>query len=193
MAARAAASVGPTSFTESWWPPRASRSPVTTSCGDAADRVPTTASEATDDVRVYADCMRWCLLLLVGTVCTGCVTLTPDGSRVLVYSAALDSPPARRNMPDGCRLVATSPGVDLTELDMQGQKDPFRVQRNEAGAAGANALLVLSRMTVSRRDFECPGSSPITDCPPSAGAWYRVVFESYACTPDALARLTTQR
>ncbi len=78
----------------------------------------------------------------------------------------------------------------MTELDMEGQKDPFRVERNEAGAAGANALLVLSRMTISRHDSECPGSSPITDCPPSFGAWFSVVIESYACTPDAVRRLS---
>ena len=95
-------------------------------------------------------------------------------------------------MPDGCLLLATKPPVDMTELDMEGQRDPFRIQRNDAGAAGGNALLVLSQMTVSRHDSECPGSSPITDCPPSFGAWYRVVFESYACTPEALARLPVQ-
>jgi hypothetical protein len=94
-------------------------------------------------------------------------------------------------MPAGCRLVASKPSIDMTELDMEGQKDPFRVQRNDAGAAGANALLVLSKVSVSRRDSECPNASPITDCPPSFGAWYRVVFESYSCTPDALAKIST--
>jgi hypothetical protein len=77
----------------------------------------------------------------------------------------------------------------MTELEMQGQKDPYRTERNQAGAAGANVLLVLLKQTVARHDFECPGSSPITDCPPSSGAWFRVVFESYACTPDALQAL----
>ena len=78
----------------------------------------------------------------------------------------------------------------MPEVDLEGQKDPFRAARNEAGAAGANALLVLSRMTISRHDFECPGSSPITDCPGSFGAWYRVQIESYACSADALRRLS---
>ena len=75
---------------------------------------------------------------------------------------------------------------------MEGQKDPFRVERNEAGAAGANAMLVLSSMIISRHDPECPGSSPITDCAPSFGAWFRVVIESYACTPDAVRELSTR-
>ena len=130
----------------------------------------------------------WFLLAI--SAC-GCVTLTSDGAHVSVYRAPLDGPPSERSMPEGCRLVATKPSVSMTEIDMEGQKDPFRVERNEAGEAGANALLVLSRMTMSRRDPECPNASPITDCPPSVGAWFRVVIESYACTPDALRTLST--
>jgi hypothetical protein len=78
----------------------------------------------------------------------------------------------------------------MPELDLEGQKDPFRRYRNQAGATGANALLVLKRQVVGRRDSECPGSSPITDCPPSFGAWFDVVIESYACTVDALSALS---
>jgi hypothetical protein len=77
----------------------------------------------------------------------------------------------------------------MTELEMDGDKVPFRLQRNDAAAAGANVLLVLSRLTMSRHDVECPGGSPITDCPPSSGAWYRVIFERYACTPEAIRAL----
>jgi hypothetical protein len=131
--------------------------------------------------------MRWCFLLLVLTC--GCETLTPQGARVSVYRASLDGLPAQRAMPAGCRLLSTQPAVTMTELDIEGQKDPFRTARNKAGAAGGNALLVLSRMIISRHDSECPGSSPITDCPPSFGAWFRVTLESYACASDALDRL----
>jgi hypothetical protein len=62
---------------------------------------------------------------------------------------------------------------------------------DEAAADGANVLLVLSRFTVPRDNLDCPGSSPITDCPPSEGAWFRVVLETYACTTDALRKLQT--
>jgi hypothetical protein len=79
----------------------------------------------------------------------------------------------------------------MPELDLEGQKDPFRRERNAAGVAGANALLVLSQKTIGRRNMECPGSSPITDCPGSFGAWFRVAIETYACTPDALRKLST--
>ena len=91
-------------------------------------------------------------------------------------------------MPNGCRLLSRTPPTSTTELDLEGQKDPFRVQRNEAAAAGGNALLALTRMTISRRD-ECPSASPITDCPPSFGAWFDLVTESYVCSPEALREL----
>jgi hypothetical protein len=127
--------------------------------------------------------------VLLAVLAGGCVALTSEGSSVSVYRAPLDGPPAQRTMPDGCRLLTTKARMAMPELDLEGQKDPFRRDRNEAGAAGANALLVLSRKTVGRRNMECPSSSPITDCPGSFGAWFDVVIESYTCTPDALGRL----
>jgi hypothetical protein len=92
---------------------------------------------------------------------------------------------ARRLSPD--RRVST--GFD-NRAEIEGQKDPFRIQRNEAGAAGANLLLVKSRVLVGRRNMDCPGSSPITDCPPDSGAWFRLIFASYTCAPDTLRLLT---
>jgi hypothetical protein len=134
--------------------------------------------------------MRWSWLPSAVFAC-GCVTLTPEGARVSVYRAPLDGLSSQRSMPEGCRLLATTPPIPMPELDLEGQKDPFRRERNAAGAAGANALLVLSRKTIGRRNMECPGSSPITDCPGSFGAWFRVAIETYACTPDALRKLST--
>jgi hypothetical protein len=133
--------------------------------------------------------MRWAILLVV-IGGWSCATVPRQGGGVAVYQAALDAPAARRSMPEGCRLVKTSKQVSMTELDMEGQRDPFHAQRKDAAAAGANALLVLRKQVISRRDTECPGASRITDCPPSFGAWFDVVFESYACTPDALKQLS---
>ena len=82
-------------------------------------------------------------------------------------------------------------GSPVTEADIAVQKDPYRLGRNEAGAAGANTLLVRSRVTAPRRTVNCPVASPITDCPGNSGAWYALVYESYACTPDALKQLNT--
>lgn len=139
--------------------------------------------------RYGRDATLWCSLL-AAVVVGGCVTLTSEGARVSVYQAPLDGLPPQRSMPAGCSLVTRKPSRTMPELDMEGQKDPFRKERNEAGAEGANALLVLRRMVIGRRDPECPPSSPITDCPPSFGAWFDVVIETYACTPEALAKLS---
>ena len=138
---------------------------------------------------MYAGVVRTLLLLAAISLAPGCVRLTPAGASVSVFRAPLDGAPAQRSMPQDCRLLSTTQPMSMPELDLEGQKVPFRDARNAAGAAGANALLVLTRMERSRRNFECPGSSPITDCPPSFGAWFRVVVESYACTPEALRAL----
>ena len=134
--------------------------------------------------------MQWGFWLVALFAC-GCAASIPKDVGVPVYRAPLDAPPSGRAMPSGCRLIAATSPVSITELEIESQKDPYRVQRNQAAAAGANALLVLSRVEVPRRDPNCPPSSRITDCPFSSGAWYRVAFESYACTPDALKTLAT--
>ncbi len=130
------------------------------------------------------------LPLLVAVFASGCVSLTPEGARVAVFQAPLDGTAAQRTMPAGCRIVSSRPPVTMPELDLKGQKDPFRAERNEAGAAGANVLLILSQMTLARRNGECPNASPITDCPGSFGAWYRVEVETYSCSDDALHALS---
>ena len=123
--------------------------------------------------------------LLIACCLCGCASLTPEGARVTVYQVPLDRPSPQRQMPSGCRLLSATPTHSISELDLTGQKDPFRAERNAAAAAGGNALLVLTRMVIPRHDMECPGSSPITDCPPSFGAWYEVKVETYACTQEA--------
>jgi hypothetical protein len=123
----------------------------------------------------------------------GCATLPADQTQVPVYRAPLDGPPSRRAMPEGCRLLTTSSPVSMTELEMEGQKDPYQIQRSRARSDGANVLLVLSKTIIGRRDLECPGALRITDCPPGSGAWLRVVFQNYACTPEALRTLQAEQ
>jgi hypothetical protein len=132
----------------------------------------------------------WPLWLSLWMLISGCTALTPEGARVAVYESPMDAPPAQRSMPEGCRRLAAGRKETTTELDLEGQNDPLRQYRNEAGAVGANALLVVKRRIVSRQDSECPTSSPITDCPPSFGAWFEVVIESYACSSEALDALS---
>jgi hypothetical protein len=90
-------------------------------------------------------------------------------------------------LPAGCRMLAAHPGVDQTELDLATTE--FRLERERAAAAGANVLIAQEEMIVPRRNYDCPEASPITDCPPSEGAWFRVIYEDYDCSPEALGEL----
>jgi hypothetical protein len=131
-------------------------------------------------------------VLVLAVLAVGCApALTSQGAGVSVFLVKMDDARRPTAMPEGCRLLATRPPVSMTEADIAVQKDPYRRARNEAGEAGANALLVRSRVTALRRTANCPVASPITDCPGSSGAWYSLVYESYACTPDALKQINT--
>lgn len=135
--------------------------------------------------------MRLRGLWLVALTC-GCATFSPLAAQVSVYQQPLDESSTVGRVPARCRLVAAKPAITMTELEMVGQNQPYRRQREEAASSGANALVVRSRQIYSRRDFNCPAASPITDCPGSSGAWFDVVFESYACAPEALQELAAQ-
>jgi hypothetical protein len=128
-------------------------------------------------------------LLLMAALAGGCATLTPEGSGVLVYRAPLEAQAAPAPMPEGCRKLAETHPVNITELELESDKHPYLAQQNQAAAAGANVLLVRSRELIPRRTYDCPASSRITDCPFNSGAWYRVVFESYTCSADGLRSL----
>ncbi len=130
-----------------------------------------------------------CLLLAIAA--GACATLTPEGAQVQVYQAPLDRSSPTHDVPGGCSLLSAKPQVSMTELEMQGQKHPFWAEQNEAASVGANVVLVRARQVISRHDPDCPGASPITDCPPGSGAWFDVVIERYACTQEALRALGT--
>ena len=134
------------------------------------------------------------LMLLLLLLESACVTpLTPQGALVFVVRTPLNQSPPQQRMPAACSLVAATPTLSRTEFELEGQHDPFREDRNKAGCAGANVLVVRSRMIVPRRDFDCPAASPITDCPASSGAWYDVVIESYTCPDDVAQALGARK
>ena len=133
-----------------------------------------------------------CGVLVLAVLAGRCApALSSQGAGVSVFLVKMDDARHPGGMPEGCRLLNTRAPVAMTEADIAVQKDPHRLARNEAGAAGANALLVRSRVTVPRLTANCPVASPITDCPGNSGAWYSLVYESYVCTPDALKQLNT--
>ena len=105
---------------------------------------------------------QWCafLVLVLGS---GCATpLTPQGARVFVVRAPLAplASPPQQPMPSGCTLATATSTLSRTEFELEGQHDPFREDRNKAGAAGANVLVVRSRMVVPRRDSAAPHRHP---------------------------------
>jgi hypothetical protein len=81
----------------------------------------------------------------------------------------------------------------MTESEIAGQAHPFASQQNASAVNGGNVLVVLKGLMRSRRDPDCPASSPIRDCPGSSGEWYHVVFETYMCTPEAIRTLDTPK
>lgn len=131
--------------------------------------------------------------LAIALCVAGCATLTPAGAKVAVYRVPATESRAVSTMPRGCRLLGDSWSLRITELEIESQKDPYVSERNRTAEAGGNALLVRPRVEMPRRSLECPGSARITDCPPESGAWYRLTFESYECTADALRTLAAPK
>jgi hypothetical protein len=131
--------------------------------------------------------------LLACATLLGCATAASPAAqavRVLQKGAATPETPAGP-LPEGCRLIGANPSVDRTERELA--TSDFIPERERAAGAGANLVVARSEMLVPRQNYDCPAASPITDCPPSEGAWYRVVYEDYACSPAALDALPRRR
>ena len=129
------------------------------------------------------------LLLPLLAACAS-TPLSPAAAQVPVYQAPLDAPAAASRMPEGCGEVARQAPQYRSELGMTGT---FRTERAQTAAAGGNVLVALTRQIVPRQCSNCPAASSITDCPPCEGAWFDVVFVSYACPAPVLATLPPER
>jgi len=120
--------------------------------------------------------------------------IPPAVARVPVYEAPLDAPPQAQALPAGCHEVFRLPPQHWSELDREVPRDPYATQRTLTVQSGGNVLLVLSKVIVPRECVGgCPAAVPITDCPPCVGAWFDLVFVSYACPASALAKLPPER
>ena len=113
-------------------------------------------------------------------------------SSVEVYEADMASPPAARRLPEACRLLAASEPVDQMESE-RAVNDPYKRQRRETAQKGGNVLLVLSELTVTRPNLDCPSGDTSADCLRRGQSWYRVKFEQYACTREAARELAELR
>ena len=118
-------------------------------------------------------------------VCGCSATTAPaDGSpSVSVYQAPWP-PDGVVGMPAGCRMVAESPPQSWSETDLV-SPDTFRAARARAAGLGANTLLLVEKLVLPRRDFDCAAAQPIGDCPRPRGAWYEVAVRAYACDESA--------
>jgi len=133
----------------------------------------------------------WAAGICVAIACAAaaCTTITPEGAKVKVYETNAATPPEARRLPDGCRLVGTSPAIQQMEPDRL-VEDPYRVQRNATGAHGGNVLLVLSDRFRHLPRTDCSPSDNSYDCQSRSQNWYSVDFESYACDAPALQALS---
>ena len=91
-------------------------------------------------------------------------------------------------LPAGCRQIASHPSVEQTELELAVSE--YDKERARTAEAGGNVLIAREEVIVPRRNLDCPVGSPITDCPPAEGAWFRVVYEDYACSAEAVDELS---
>jgi hypothetical protein len=135
---------------------------------------------------------RNAFVLLVASA-AGCAS-APREARpaVHVYEADLASPPAARRLPPACRLLGSSGPVEQMESE-RAMDDPFKRQRRETAENGGNVLLVLSERTVTRPNLDCPSGDASPDCLRLGQSWYRVQFEQYACSPEAVRDLAELR
>lgn len=132
---------------------------------------------------------KW-VWMLAATAAVACASAgrPSAGPAVAVYEAQARQPAAQRAMPEGCRLVGTSGAIDQMESE-RAADDPYRRQRRETADRGGNVLLAVTETLVNRPNSECPSNDTSPDCIKRGQSWYRVSFEQYACSPEAMTRL----
>ena len=136
--------------------------------------------------------MRRALLPLLAVLAAACATaLSKEGAAVKVYETDATVKDAAKSLPEGCRLLETSGPMDQEESE-RAYNDPYRAQRNAAGARGGNVLLVDSQPLVVRPNTDCSPSDKSPQCLEGSHTWYRVTFGYYACTPEAARLLDAQ-
>lgn len=96
-------------------------------------------------------------------------------------------------LPDaGCRTAATfwAPRVRSSRWKAS-VRAPIRIGASESRPRkkGGNVLLAISDTIVRRPNLDCPSNDTSPDCLRGAQSWYRVAFEEYACSPEAVERL----
>jgi hypothetical protein len=81
-------------------------------------------------------------------------------------------------------MLAEGRPESMSETDLA--SPDTRSDRARTAERGGNVLLLVEKLVLPRRDFDCAATQPITDCPKTLGAWYEVTARSFDC--DAAAR-----
>src|SRR5262245_17074981 len=129
--------------------------------------------------------MKKALLLLAAL---GCASSRAPSPGIPVYEAMASGSAAGPPPLEGCRSLAALPAVELSDYERYGD-DPYRRERREASEKGGNVLLASVRTLVNRPNLECPSSDRSPSCLRSGRSWYRIGFDVYSCSPEALTRL----
>lgn len=133
--------------------------------------------------------LAFVLLALTGLGCA--TTAGRDASSVRVFEADGPVRPVGAPLIDGCRLVGSLASYNQQESE-RAADDPFRNERRESAGQGGNVLLVRSEPLVRRPNLECPSADRSPGCLAGSRSWYRVSFETHACSPEALRLLETR-
>ena len=136
--------------------------------------------------------MRWPTFVVFALLAGGCLTLTPEGAQVKVYQAPLDGPPAKREMPDGCRKVATLGEDRFSESMIEAKPIPIAASGTTWAAREATSS---SCSSSRRRRAPVPSVRrvPIGDCPGLSGAWCGSSSKATTARPMRCGRWESRR
>jgi hypothetical protein len=132
--------------------------------------------------------MRNAAVIVVAMLVFGCAGSRPSTAAVSVYQARASAAPSSRGMPEGCRSIGVLPAVELPDSERYGD-NPYRRESRATGENGGNVLLAVSETLVDRPSTECPSSDRSPGCLRTGNSWYRISFESFSCSREALAKL----
>jgi hypothetical protein len=135
---------------------------------------------------------RAILLTLLAALGTGCATtLTKEGAAVKVFGLDETVKDAEAAIPGTCRLLERTAPFDQQENERL-VENPYARQRNEVAARGGDMLLVRSKTLIRQPSPDCAPGDKSYGCREASQTWYRVSFDYYACSPEALRDLEKQ-
>src|SRR5262252_614431 len=128
-------------------------------------------------------------ILLVAALAPGCSSaLTKEGADVRAFGLNEDSKNASSAIPNSCRLIDRSGPVDQQESERTFYQ-PYAKERDAVAAKGGNVLVIRSKTIIHQPSQDCSPRDQSYECRQASQTWYRVSFDSYACSSDGLHNL----